>query len=281
MHLNMQPLACIYSRIQSDRMFPILRGLSIIVAVLAIATAGCTSREDNANGPLVLAAASLQEALEASADAWEVRGHARPILSFAATSALARQIESGAEGDLFVSADEAWMDQLEAGGHLAPGTRKVLAGNRLALIAPAGAKADIAIAPGVSLAPLLGSSRLAMAEPDAVPAGRYAREALVTLGMWDAVSDRLAIGENVRVALALVSRGEAPLAIVYATDARAHDGVRIVGLFPENSHTPIAYPLARLASASHKDTDGFARFLLSPEGQAILRDYGFEPGDAP
>jgi molybdate transport system substrate-binding protein len=226
-------------------------------------------------GPVVLAASSMQEALEAAADAWAARGEARPVLSFAATSALARQVEAGAPGDLLVSADEEWMDRIEAAGLIAPGSRHDLAGNALVLVAPAGASVTLDLASGVNLAPLLGAGRLAIAEPETVPAGRYGKAALTALGAWPQVADRLAIGENVRAALALVSRGEAPLGVVYATDALAEPGVQVVGRFPPASHPPIVYPLARLAASAHPQAEDFAAFLLADEGQAILRRFGF------
>ncbi|MEO5706205.1 MAG: molybdate ABC transporter substrate-binding protein [Alteraurantiacibacter sp.] len=227
------------------------------------------------SGPIVLAASSMQEALEAAADAWAAKGAARPVLSFAATSALARQVEAGAPGDLIVSADEEWMDRIEADGLIAPGSRHDLAGNALVLVAPAGAPVTIALAPGVDLAPLLGDGRLAIAEPETVPAGRYGKAALTALGAWPQVQDRLAIGENVRAALALVSRGEAPLGVVYATDAKAEPRVQVVGSFPTETHPPIVYPLARLATSSHPQARQFAGFLLSGEGQVILHRFGF------
>jgi molybdate transport system substrate-binding protein len=246
---------------------------------LAAALAACSGSEPQ-QGPVVLAASSMQEALEEAADAWAATGQPRPVLSFAATSALARQVEAGAPGDLLVSADEEWMDRIEAAGLIAPASRRNLAGNALVLVAPAGEPVSLALAPGVDLAPLLGPGRLAIAEPATVPAGRYGKAALTALGAWPQVQDRLAIAENVRAALALVSRGEAPLGVVYATDALAEPGVQVLGTFPAGSHPPIVYPLARLTAASHPQAEAFAAFLLADEGQAILRRHGFTAPEA-
>jgi len=225
--------------------------------------------------PLVLAAASLQESLNDAANAWAAKGHARPVLSFAASSALARQVESGAPADLFVSADEPWMDELAGKGLIRPATRVSFLGNSLVLVAPAAAAHPVAIRPGFPLARLLGNGRLAMGEPNSVPAGKYGRDALTRLGVWASVADHVAGAENVRAALALVERGEAPYGIVYLTDALASKGVKVVGTFPATSHAPITYPLATLTSATSPETEGFRRFLLSAQAKAIFRRYGF------
>jgi molybdate transport system substrate-binding protein len=225
--------------------------------------------------PLVLAPASLQESMTEAADAWAAHGHERPIISFAATSALARQIRAGAPADLFVSADEAWMDEVERGGLLRPGTRSAFLGNRLVLIAPRGSAVRLRIAPGMRLAQALNGGRLAMADPDAVPAGRYGSGALEHLGVWASVSGHVARGESVRAALALVERRTAPLGIVYETDARASGEVEVVGRFPADSHSPITYELAELRAAPSAGAAAFRRFLLSREGRSIFARYGF------
>lgn len=224
---------------------------------------------------MVLAAASLQDALGAAADAWEERGNPRPVLSFAGTSSLARQAEAGAPADLFVSADERWLEFLAARGLIRPETRVDLLTNDLVLVAPAGARSEVVIAPGFDLAAALGDGRLAVADPEAVPAGRYARQSLRTLKAWDGVSDRLAVAENVRAALALVARGEAPLGVVYRTDALAEDAVRIVDRFPPASHAPIVYPAAVLFGSESPDAKRFLDFLASGEGRVVLQRYGF------
>ncbi len=225
--------------------------------------------------PVVLAAASLQEALGDAADAFAASGHPRPVLSFAASPALARQIEAGAPADLFISADMEWMDHVERHGLLAPRTRVAFLGNRLVLVAPAASPLRLAIRRGLPLARALGNGRLAMADPDSVPAGRYGRAALQHLGVWESVSGRITRAESVRAALMLVARGEAPLGIVYATDAAATKAVRIVDTFPAASHPPIRYPVARLARSTGPEAEAFRRFLLGPGAVEIFRRRGF------
>lgn len=226
-------------------------------------------------GPVVLAAASMQEAMTGAADAWTARGHPRPVLSFAASSALARQIKAGAPADLFVSADEDWMDDVDRAGRLVPGSRSDLAANRLVLIAPRGRPVRLRIGRDMPMGKALGSGRLAIADPDAVPAGKYGKAALTALGVWPQVASRLVRAANVRAALVFVERGEAPLGIVYATDARASRDVMVVGVFPSSTHAPIRYPVARVKAGKHKDAEGFRRFLLSAPGRAIFARYGF------
>lgn len=228
--------------------------------------------------PLVLAAASMQESLTAAADAWARAGHARPVLSFAASSALARQVEAGAPADLFVSADEAWMDALAARGLIRPASRAILVGNRLVLIAPAADRRPLAIRRGFPLARALGGGRLAIADPAAVPAGRYGKAALTALGVWPSVAGKLAPGDSVRAALALVERGEAPYGIVYATDARAAPKVRVVGIFPPASHPPIRYPIALLKTSADPEAAAFRAWLLSSAGRAVFARFGFVVG---
>jgi molybdate transport system substrate-binding protein len=225
--------------------------------------------------PLVLAAASLQESMTAAADAWAAKGHVRPVVSFAASSALARQAAAGAPADLFVSADEEWMDDLQKRGLLVPGTRAELLGNRLVLVAAQGDARAVPLGPRTPLAAMLGDGRLAMADPASVPAGRYGKAALEKLGVWTRVSPKVVRAENVRAALALVERGAAKYGIVYATDARASRAVRVAGVFPTGSHPPIRYPIARLKASASPDAEGFRRFLLSREGRAIFARYGF------
>jgi molybdate transport system substrate-binding protein len=246
------------------------RLLALATLLLAAPTAVAQPK-----GPLVLAAASLQESLTAAADAWTARGHPKPVLSFAASSALARQIGAGAPADLFISADEQWMNEIARKGLIVPRTRVSFLGNRLVLIAPAKSRSTLAIRRGFPIVRALGAGRLAMADPDAVPAGKYGKAALAALGVWAGVEPKIARAENVRAALALVERGEAPLGIVYATDARASRKVRVVGAFPSNSHPPITYPIALLRRATNPGADGFRRFLVSRQGKAIFVRYGF------
>ncbi|HWI84755.1 MAG TPA: molybdate ABC transporter substrate-binding protein [Sphingomonas sp.] len=225
--------------------------------------------------PLVLAAASLQEGLNAAAAAWAARHHDRPILSFASSSALAKQIDAGAPADIFISADEPWMDDVAQHGLVKVGTRVSFLANRLVLVAPAAAARPVAIRPGFPLASLVGNGKLAMGEVNSVPAGKYGKQALASLGVWDAVSPKVASTDSVRAALALVERGEAPYGIVYETDALASKSVKIVGFFPESSHKPITYPVAVLTASTSPDAEAFRRFLISRAGKAIFARYGF------
>jgi molybdate transport system substrate-binding protein len=222
----------------------------------------------------VFAAASLKDALDENAKAYPLRAGDRIVLSYAASPALAKQIEAGAPADLFVSADLDWMDYLDRRGLIKPATRRNLLKNRLALIAPADSKVSANIAPGFPLRALLGDGRLAMANPDAVPAGKYGKASLEALGVWKDVQSRVASAENVRAALVLVSRGEAPLGIVYRTDAAADSKVRVVGLFPENSHPPIVYPIA-MTLTGKPPAEAFLKWLSEPEAKAIFAKHGF------
>jgi len=257
------------------------RAYFAVAACLALLLGAAGPAAAQGRPPLVLAAASLQESLNKAADAWAAKGHARPVLSFAASSALARQIVNGAPADLFISADEEWMDYVaqapgHAGGWVKPGSRVNLLTNRLALIAPAASPVKLNIAPGFALAAALGpNGRLATGQVGAVPVGKYAKEALSNLKVWPAVEGRIAGADSVRSALALVARGEAPLGIVYATDAMVEPKVRIVGLFPARYHAPIVYPLATIATSTNPDAEGFRRFLLGGEARAIFVAYGF------
>nr|WP_256731423.1 molybdate ABC transporter substrate-binding protein [Sphingomonas sp. dw_22] len=224
--------------------------------------------------PLVLAAASLQESMNAAADAWARKGHPRPVLSFAASSALARQVAAGAPADLFVSADEPWMDDVERRGLIVAGTRAPFLGNRLVLVTPRSNPANVALG---NLAAALGNGRLAMADPDSVPAGKYGKAALEKLGLWSAVAPKVVRAENVRAALAFVERGAAQYGVVYLTDARASPKVRVAATFPADSHSPIRYPLARLKASTSPDAEPFRAFLLSREGRSIFTRFGFSP----
>ena len=253
--------------------------LRLLTAILVLLTFAQPARA--ATAPTVLAAASLQEALTEAADAFARQRHPRPVLAFAASSALARQVQAGAPADMFVSADEQWMDALAAKGLIVAASRRDLASNVLVLIEPAGGHTRLAIARGFPLARALGNGRLALADPAAVPAGIYAKAALASLGVWPSVATRIAAAENVRAALALVERGQALLGVVYATDALASAKVRVVGRFPAGSHPRIAYPVALIAPingrVANPEAEAFRRFLLGREGQAILRRHGFGP----
>jgi molybdate transport system substrate-binding protein len=250
-------------------MFKTVRSLCLLL-LLATSVASAA-----APGITVFAAASLGTVLQEVGAAFTAASHVPVTFSFAASSALARQIESGAPADVFVSADQEWMDYLQARGLLAPRTRANVASNELVLIAPADSTLRLEIAPGFGLAEALGTSgRIATGDPASVPAGRYARDALMSLGVWAGVEKRLAAADNVRTALAFVARGEAPLGIVYATDARVEPKVRIVAVFPASTHKAITYPAAAIGMGS-AGARAFVLFLQGPGGQAILAQGGF------
>ena len=221
----------------------------------------------------VFAAASLKNALdEVGAQYAKSGGDAR--FSYAASSAIARQIEEGAPADIYVSADTDWMNYLADRKLIVASSRKDLLTNNLALIAPADSKVALKIGKGMLLAKALGDGRLAVAGPD-VPAGKYAKASLSALGVWDSVSGRLAQAENVRMALQYVARGESPLGIVYDTDAKVEPKVRIVGLFPAGTHPKIVYPVAVVAGSKNPDAAKFMAYLSGPQAAAVFRKYGF------
>ena len=224
----------------------------------------------------VMAAASLTDAMKALGQTWAARGNPVPRFSYGASSALARQIEQGAPADIFASADEPWADYLQARDLLVPGTRVSPIGNTLVLIAPADQPGTIAIGPGVDLLTRLGpEGRIATGDPASVPVGNYAQAALEHLGVWLSVAPRLARAETVRAALLLVERGEAPLGIVYATDAAASKGVRVVGTFPADSHPPITYPFALTKHGDTPQGRALLAFLTGPEAAPVYRKLGF------
>ena len=223
----------------------------------------------------VFAAASLKNALDAVNVACEADAGGKATISYAASSALAKQIESGAPADIFVSADLDWMAYLSEKNLTKKDTEVKLLGNSIVLVAPADATAAIDIKDGFDLAGLLGGGRLAMANVDAVPAGKYGKAALKKLGAWTAVEGKVAQAENVRAALALVSSGEAPLGIVYKTDAAADTRVKIVGTFPEGSHKPIVYPAAITAESKDDDAAAFLKCMQSAKAKALFEAQGF------
>jgi len=267
------------------------------IALLGIACGSALAAER----VTVFAAASLTDALETAGARWREQGPGedrpgedrpgedrpgedRPgeerdevRFSFAASSTLARQIEAGAPGEIYASANVEWMDDLERAGLIEPGTRVTPIGNRLALIAPKdGTPGELAIDAGLDLAGLLGPEGfLAVGDPGHVPAGIYAEQALRALGLWESIEGRLARADDVRAALALVDRGEAPLGIVFATDAALTDRVAVVGLFPEASHAPIAYPFAIVADAARPEVRALFDFLTGEEALGIYERFGF------
>jgi molybdate transport system substrate-binding protein len=226
--------------------------------------------------PIVFAAASLTDVLQTVGDLYAAEGHPEPRFSFAGSSALAKQLEQGAEADIFISADEAWMDYAAEKSLIDPATRVTLLTNELVLVAPAGAPIKLDLAKGMDLAGALGGGKLALADPGSVPAGKYAREALAHLGAWDAVASDVARAENVRSALRFVETGDAAAGVVYATDAAAAGGaLQVVGVFPPESHTPITYPAALLAEKSDGPGTAFLDFLVSDVARKAFADAGF------
>jgi molybdate transport system substrate-binding protein len=247
------------------------RWLSLVLALLLAIGLGLPAA---AQGTVtIFAAASLRNALDQAAAQYAKETGSPPAkISYAASSALARQIEQGAPADLFISADSDWMDYLAQKNLIRAGTRLDLFTNHLALIAPKDSTVKLVIKPGFPLAQALGAGRLAMAGPE-VPAGKYGEASLTALGVWDQVKDKTARGENVRAALQFVARGEAPLGIVYDTDALADPTVKIVGLFPDASHPKIVYPGA--AITANPQATAFLAWLHGPKGAAAFKPFGF------
>jgi molybdate transport system substrate-binding protein len=243
-------------------------------AALALQCAAALAQSD----VTVFAAASLKNALDAVAADYRHDTGTRITVSYAASSALARQIELGAPADIFLSADLEWMDYLQQRSLIRPETRRNLLGNRIVLVAPAADAKPVALAPG-ALSAALGDGRLAVASVDTVPAGKYGKAALESLGLWGEVSGRLAQAENVRAALAFVSRGEAPLGIVYETDAKADPAVKVVARFPETSHPPIVYPVAVTTAAKGEAAIRFVDALRGPRSAEIFAREGFSALD--
>ncbi len=223
----------------------------------------------------VFAAASMKNALDEASAAYTAKSGVKISASYAASSALAKQIEQGAPADIFISADTAWMDYSIKNKSINESSRVDLLGNAIVLIAPKDSKIEnVAIGPGFDLAKLAGDGRIATGDVKAVPVGKYAKAALEKLGAWQAAEPKFAMAESVRAALALVARGEAALGIVYSTDAKIEPGVKIVGVFPPDSHPPIVYPVAATASAKAEAADYLA-FLKSAQAKAIFEKYGF------
>jgi len=256
--------------IRRQRRFPLL--LSLILWLLA-ATSALARSPDSLD---VFAAASLRESLDEAALVYE-RASGQPVrVSYAGSSALARQIEQGAPADVFISADLDWMDWLQTRELIDVSTRAELLGNALVLIAPATAIVPaVNLTSGIDLAPLLGDGHLALALTASVPAGKYAKAAFESLGIWQAMQPRVAEAENVRAALLLVARGEAPLGVVYASDAKAEPRVQAIATFPTDSHPPIIYPVAVLRASQHPKVREFVQWLQQPVALDIFRRHGF------
>jgi molybdate transport system substrate-binding protein len=245
----------------------------LFLLVLLVVAAPIAAR---AQGVTVFAAASLADAMKDIAVLWAKAGHPALTQSFGSSSTLARQIEQGAPANLFASADEQWMDYLAKKNLIAADTRKSLLGNDLVLIVPADHPQHVTIGPGFDLAALLGpSGRLATGDPAHVPVGIYAEQALRKLNLWGSVAQHLARTDDVRAALLLVERAEAPAGIVYATDAAVSKGVMIAGIFPENSHDPVSYPFAVTKAGDTPDARALLAFIAGPEARAVFIQRGF------
>jgi molybdate transport system substrate-binding protein len=248
--------------------------VSLLVVVLqSIAVLG-SARAQGTN-PIVFAAASLQDALNDVAAQWQRQSGKKATISYAASNTLIKQIEQGAPADLFFSADVDWMDYGQQHNLIKSETRTNLLGNRLVLVAPKDSTVSLDIRPGFDLATALKGGRLAMGLVDAVPAGKYGKAALEKLGAWDGVKDKIAQAENVRAALLFVERGEAPLGIVYQTDAVSDPAVKIVGTFPADSHPPIIYPVAQTKNSTSPDALAFLNYIRSPAARPAFERQGF------
>jgi molybdate transport system substrate-binding protein len=248
--------------------------LTAALLPLTLQAAAVPAPEAKQSQILVFAAASLSDALREIGAEYTKTSHVQVKASFDASSSMARQIEAGAPADIFFSADIEWMDYLQSRNLIQTETRRNVVGNHLVLIAPSGSQITLKIAPHFPLRAALGAGRLATGDPDSVPVGRYAHSALSALGVWDEVATRLIRAENVRAALMYVGRGEAPLGIVYASDARVDQNVRVVDTFPADTHEPIVYPVALTKSAKSQAAQ-FINFLVGPRAEKIFRTYGF------
>ena len=247
--------------------------LLLVCLYLLSACTALPAAEPSQKALLVFAAASLTDAMNAVGAAYEKDTGVAVKMSFDSSSSLARQVEAGAPADLFLSADVDWMDYLQTRNLIQPETRRDVVGNRLVLIAPADSRLEIKIEPHFKLAAALGNARLATGDPDSVPVGRYARAALTSLGVWEEVAPHLARAENVRVALLYVARGDAPLGIVYASDAFVDRRVRVLDSFPANTHQPIVYPIA-LTKTAQAQARSFLSYVMN-QGQSTFAKYGF------
>lgn len=248
---------------------------TIVFALFAPVVGETALRPAHAADVLVFAAASTTEALTEAAEQFARAGHGRVRGVFAGSSILAKQIENGAPADIYLSANPAWMDYLAARGHIISATRRNLLANSLVLVAPANSPASDAFDAETDIVAALGDRRLALGDPDHVPAGIYARQALEALGLWPALKNRLIRAADVRVALHLVARDEAPLGIVYASDAGAFNGIRVATAIALAHHTPIRYPIALLARCNNPVARQFLEYLATPEMAALFRRHGF------
>ena len=249
--------------------------LALLTAAVLTLAAGTAPAAAQSRDVLVFAAASLKNALDEIAAQWQRESGKKAAISYAASNTLIKQIEQGAPAAIFISADLDWMDYGQQKNLIKPDTRSNLLGNRLVLVAPKDSNISANIQPGFDLAALLKGGRLAMGNVDAVPAGKYGKAALEKLGAWDGIKDKIAQAESVRAALLLVARGEAPLGVVYQTDAASDPTVKIVGTFPENTHPPIIYPIALTKESTSPDASAFLNFIRSPAARPIFERQGF------
>jgi molybdate transport system substrate-binding protein len=248
---------------------------SALIAAVALFGATAFSAPAFADNVLVFAAASLKNALDDALAGYQQHGGAKANVSYASSSALAKQIDNGAPADIFISADLDWMNDVQQHNMIQPATRTNLLGNVLVLIAPADSAAKVDIKPGFPLSQLLGSSHLAMGDPDAVPAGKYGKAALQKLGVWDSVESKVARAEDVRAALSFVSRKEAPFGIVYQTDAAADKGVKVVSVFPADTYPAIIYPIALTTNSKNPDAVKLLVYLHSDAAKPFFEKQGF------
>jgi molybdate transport system substrate-binding protein len=256
--------------------FPLSRRSFVSLAAALIALPAISLAPAHAEDITVFAAASLKNALDEIAASYNAETGKSVAISYAASNALAKQIEEAAPADIFFSADLAWMDYLDERNLIQKDTRVTLLGNKIVLVAPADSNVAVTVGPGMDLAVALGADgRLAMANVDSVPAGKYGKAALEHLGAWAGVADRIVQADNVRAALAFIATGEAPLGIVYQTDTNPEPKVKVVGTFPADSHPPILYPVAMTASSANPDAQAFFDYLKSDKSRPAYEKQGF------
>jgi molybdate transport system substrate-binding protein len=246
-----------------------IRLLAILIAFTALFSIA------HADGVNVFAAASMKTALDEAAKTWKTRSGKDIVATYGSSATLAKQIAEAAPADIFISADEAWMDDLAKKNLIKPDTRKDLAGNTLVLVAATATDIKVDLKNPTDLSTVLGDEKIAVGDVKSVPAGKYAKSALEKLGLWASVESHLAMQENVRAALALVARGEAKLGIVYGSDVKAEPKVHLIASFPDDSHAPILYPAALIAASNNPDAQAFLDFLHSKDGQLIFKANGF------
>ena len=251
-------------------------GLFALATVFALGVAEPAMAKSKSGAPLrVFAASSLTDAMNELGDIYATQGHPKPVFNYASSSVLARQIEQGAQADFFISADEPWMDYVGERKLIDVATRKSYLSNKLVLVAPVGKPLNITIGPNMDLFGALNGGKLAMGDPDSVPAGKYGKAALQALGVWSSVEGSVVRAENVRAALKFVDTGNAAAGVVYLTDQMADKNVQLVGIFPEVSHPKISYPMAVVKGGQTSDAKAFEKFLQGAEARAVFTRFGF------